>query len=144
MRRSTFAVIPLVALALVSCGGGSDSDRSPTADIDPCSLITDADLTTVLGVVYLAEQGEPAGPFTNCSWGTGEVLVSIAPSETVITAPGEDECPSAEIGGESYACPGRVKFLIGGIHVTVSTISPTTEDMHLLALAERVLQKLRD
>ena len=143
MRMSTFAVIPLIALALISCGGGSDTAGSPTTDIDPCSLITDADLTAVLGVVYTAEEGEPAGPFTSCSWGTGEVLVSIAPSETVITAPGEDECPSAEIGEESFACPGRVKFLTRGIHVTVSTISPLTEDNHLLALAERVLQKLQ-
>lgn len=105
-----------------------DSGGSKTAGIDVCALLTDAELSAVLGSAPPAEAGEPAGPFTNCSWGIGRVLVSIATSDNLILAPGEDECPSAEIGEVSHSCPGRVMFLTNGIHVSVTTIENVTND----------------
>ena len=122
--------------------GSDDAAPSATGDIDTCALLTDDELIAVLGEAPPPEESEPAGPFTGCSWGTGDVLVSIASSDSVILAPGEDECPSAEIGDESYACEQRVKFLTNGIHVTVSTINPFVTDEQLLALAATVLPKL--
>ncbi len=153
--RLAIATISAATLIFASCGGDDgpsgaglggddgDSNRSRTADIDVCSLLTDAELTAVLGAAPPAEASEPAGPFTGCSWGTGDVIVSIATTDTLILAPGEDECPSAGLGDESYACEGRVKFLTNGIHVSVQTIGPFTGDQ-LLALAATVLPKLQD
>ena len=152
--RRTAAIICAVVLALAACGGddgdnggggaeaGTGDAGSRTADIEPCSLLTESELTAVLGVAPPADESEPAGPFTGCSWGTGDVIVSIATSDSVILAPGEDECPSANLGDESYACEQRVKFLTNGIHVTVSTINAFVTNDHLHALAEAVLPKL--
>lgn len=122
--------------------GGGDVDASKTADIQPCGLLTDAELTAVLGEAPTPEESEPAGPFTGCSWGTGDVLVSIATSDIVILAPGEDECPSAGLGDESYLCSQRVKILTNGIHLTVSTINPFVTDDQLVDLATAVLPRL--
>ncbi|MCI0425489.1 MAG: hypothetical protein L0Z47_06510 [Actinobacteria bacterium] len=137
--RPTAVALSVTVLLLVSCGGqGDDAGDSATAGIEPCSLLTESDLISVLGVAYLGEETEPAGPFIGCSWGGGEVLVQIAASETVITAPGEGDCPTAGIGEGSYACPGRVKFLMNGVHVSVSTISPLVDDDQLLGVARVV------
>lgn len=150
--RVAFAVICITVVVLASCGGdvGDDTssddggvDRSKTSDIEPCSLLTDAELTAILGEAPTADVSEAAGPFTGCSWGTGDVIVSIAESDSVILAPGEDECPSAGLGDESYACEQRVKLLTNGIHVSVTTINPFVTDEQLLALAEAVLPKLQ-
>jgi len=148
-------VLLLGALAIVvaSCGdddslvpdGGGNGDGggdSKTADIEPCSLLTDAELTAVLGEAPVGEEAEPAGPFTGCSWGTGDVGVSIATSDALILAPGEDECPSAGLGDESHACEQRIKILTNGIHVTVRTINPFVTNNQLVELAGMVLEKL--
>lgn len=143
------AVITVLLLALTSCGddsadgsGGDASAASRTATIEPCTLLSDAELAAVLGTAPAAEESEPAGPFTGCSWGTGDIIVSIAPSDSVILAPGEEGCPSADLGDESYRCEGRVKFLVDGIHVTVSTINGLITDDQLVALAQRVSSRL--
>lgn len=157
--RLTIAAISLAALLLASCGDDSggggllgSGDAGPTvtgaagartAGIEPCSLFTDAELIEVLGEAPPAEESAPAGPFTGCSWGTGEVLVSIATTESIILAPGENECPSAGLGDESYACEDRVKFLTDGIHASVSTIDAFVTDDQLLALAQVLLPKLQ-
>ena len=70
------------------------------------------------------------------------MFVSIASSDTVILAPGENECPTANLGDDSYLCSGRIKFLVNGVHVTVSTIDPFVTNEQLLALAEAVLPKV--
>jgi len=143
------AAIAVLLLALTACGDDSadDSradaaDASRTAAIEPCTLLSDAELAEVLGTAPVAEESEPAGPFTGCSWGTGDIIVSIAPSDSVILAPGEEDCPSAGLGDESYRCEGRVKFLIDGIHVSVSTINGEISDDLLVALAQRVSSRL--
>jgi len=151
--RLAIATICAAALMLASCGGdeGSgasaadvgDSGGSKTADIDVCALLTDAEITAVLGEAPTPDPSEPAGPFTGCSWGTGDVIVSIATTDSIILAPDEDECPSAELGDESYACEGRVKLLANGIHVSVSTINPFVTDDQLLTLAATLLPKLQ-
>lgn len=152
--KLAIATICAATLVLASCGGddGSgddaaevgDSTGSKTADIDVCGLLTDAELTAVLGEAPPPDPSEPAGPFTGCSWGTGDVIVSIATTDSIILAPGEDECPTAGLGDESYACEGRVKFLTNGIHTSVSTINPFVTDDHLLTLAATVLPKLQE
>ena len=156
--RSTMATIFGATLVLAACGDsgggagpagvGAGNDNGPaassTADIVPCDLLTDAELTLVLGEAPPAEESEPAGPFTGCSWGTGDVLVSVAPSDSVILAPGEEDCPSAGLGDDSYLCEGRVKYVTRGIHVTVSTINPFVTDDQLLSLATTLLPKLQD
>ena len=86
--------------------------------------------------------GTAAGPFTGCSWGTGLLIVQITPSETLILAPGEDDCRSAGVGDESADCPGRVKFLTNGIHVSVSTIEDIAGDQ-LKAVARTLFPKLK-
>jgi len=158
MRRLIVVTGVLVVL-LTACGDdgdgaglfGGDDDGLPTvtgsagertADIDPCSLLTEGELTAVLGRAPIPEESAPAGPFTGCSWGTGDVLVSIATTDSAILAPGEEECPSADLGEESYACEGRVKFLLDGIQVGVSTIDPFLDDAVLLQLAQLVEPKI--
>lgn len=151
--RPAVAIVLAAALVLASCSGGEGdpfsaldgggSDPPTTSGIDPCSLLTEAELSAVLGVVPEPKESEPAGPFTGCTWGTGMVFVSIAPAVSVILAPGEDECPPAGIGDESYSCEGRVKFLTNGIHVSVSTIDNLTSDQ-LVTLAQDVLPKLQE
>jgi len=154
--RPTIATVCVAAIVLVSCGddgsvaefggggeGGGGSGGSKTAEIDVCSLLTEAELTATIGEAPPPDPSEPAGPFTGCSWGTGDVIVSIATTDSLILAPGEDECPSAELGDESYACEDRVKFLTNGIHTSVSTINPFVTDEQLLALATTLLPKLQ-
>ena len=154
MAQRVVLAVAAVALLIASCGGDGNSgssgaidseagaSRSSGSNIDVCGLLSGAELSAVLGEAPQPEESEPAGPFTGCSWGTGDVIVSVAETGSIILAPGEDECPSAGLGDESYACEGRVKFLIDGIHVTVSTIDPFVTDDQLQALAERVLSKL--
>ena len=154
MTRRVVLAAAAFALLIASCGddGGSGASsatdgeagvsQSSGSNIDVCELLSAAELSTVLGEAPQPEETEPAGPFTGCSWGTGDVIVSVAETGSVILAPGEDECPSAGLGDESYACEGRVKFLTGGIHVTVSTIDPFVTDDQLQSLAGTVLSKL--
>ncbi len=154
MAQRVVLAVAAVALLIASCGddgisGGSDAvdseagaSQSSGSNIDVCDLLSAAELSAVLGETPQPEESEPAGPFTGCSWGTGDVIVSVAETGSIILAPGEDECPSAGLGEESYACEGRVKFLIDGIHVTVSTIDPFVSDDQLQSLAEAVHSKL--
>jgi hypothetical protein len=147
-------VVAAAALLIASCGDDSSSggagaidnevgaSRSSGSNIDVCDLLSAEDLSAALGEARQPEESEPAGPFTGCSWGTGDIIVSVAETGSIILAPGEDECPSAGLGEESYACEGRVKFLTDGIHVTVSTIDPFVTDDQLQGLAERILSKL--
>ena len=154
MTQRVVLAFAAAVLLIASCGddgssGGSDAidseagaSRSSGSNIDVCGLLSAAELSAVLGEAPQPEESEPAGPFTGCSWGTGDIIVSVAETGSIILAPGEDECPSAGLGEESYACEGRVKFLTDGIHVTVSTIDPFVTDDQLRALAEAVLSKL--
>jgi len=151
--RLAIATICAATLMLAACDSDDglgddaaeveDSAGSKTAEIDVCALLTDAELTAVLGQAPPGDPSEPAGPFTGCSWGTGDVIVSIATTDSIILAPGEDECPTAGLGDESYACEDRVKFLTNGIHASVSTINPFVTDDQLLTLAATVLPKLQ-
>ena len=150
MRRF-YVSMTLVMAVLSACGDdsglaatslGDSSGGSKTAGIDVCTLLTDDELSAVLGVVPAAEATEGAGPFTGCSWGIGDVLVQVATSDSLILAPGQaEDCPSANIGEVSVSCPGSVKFLLNGIHTSVTTIGATTEDQ-LLALARTIPSKL--
>lgn len=154
MAQRVVLTVAAAALLIASCGGDGSSESSGDIDneagatqssgssIDVCDLLSAADLTAVLGEAPQAKESEPAGPFTGCSWGTGDVLVSVAETGSIILAPGEDECPSAGLGEESYACEGRVKFLTNGTHVTVSTIDPFVTDDQLQDLAATVLSNL--
>jgi len=154
MTQRVVLAVAAIALLIASCGDdgsseGSDAidsetgaSRSNSSNIDVCDLLSAAELSAVLGEAPQPEESEPAGPFTGCSWGTGDVIVSVAETGSIILAPGEDECPSAGLGDESYACEGRVKFLIEGIHVTVSTINPFVTGDQLRGLADTVLSKL--
>jgi hypothetical protein len=145
------ALSVLLVLVLTGCGdsadggeaNGTENGATDTSGIDVCALLSDEELTSAIGIAPPKEASEPAGPFTGCSWGTGLLIVQIAPSETLIMAPGEDDCPSAGIGDESVSCPGRVKFLTNGIHVSVSTIEDITEDQ-MKAVATTLLPKLQD
>ena len=151
MRLIT-AALCVFTLVLTSCGGDDsagpgfgdlDADTASLPNnVDVCSLLTDAELTAVLGEALLPDESEPAGPFTGCSWGTGTVLISVAQTGSIILAPGEDECPSADLGDESYSCEGRVKFLTGDTHVSVSTIDPFVTEDQLLTFAATVLPKI--
>lgn len=155
--KLTVALASIALLLLAACGGGDNSDGAAsdtgngvssnigerTANIEPCTLLTDADLTAIIGSVPTAQESTPAGPFTGCSWGLGIVRLSIATSDRVILAPGENECPSADLGEESYHCEGRIKLLTNGIHLTVSTSDRRVTDAHLLAITEVVLPKLQ-
>ena len=139
----------MAALVLTACGGGdgsssdADSDRGNTDGIDICELLSDEEISAAIGSAPASEPTEPAGPFTGCKWGSGTLFVQIAPATTLITAPGESDCPSAGIGDESTICFGSVKFLTNGIHTTVSTIEDVSEDQ-LLAVATTLLPKLEN
>ncbi len=151
MRLITAAICAFT-LVLTSCGGddsagpgfgdfGDDDDSLPN-DVDVCALLTDAELTAVFGEALVPDESEPAGPFTGCSWSTGTVIISVAQTGSIILAPGEEECPSADLGDESYSCEGRVKFLTSGTHVSVSTIDPFVTEDQLLTVAATVLPKI--
>ncbi len=153
--KFTTTIICAAALIVSSCSSGGDGpgafgdssgdgdSQSSTSGIDVCALLTEAELTTVLGNAPAPSPSEPAGPFTGCSWGTGRVLVSIAPATSLILAPGqEDECPDAGVGDVSLSCPGKVMFLTNGIHASVTTIEAVDESQ-LIALADIVLPKLQ-
>jgi hypothetical protein len=140
-------------LVLVSCGGsnedggnGNDSNTdngaTSTAGIDVCALLSDEELIATIGSTPASEPSEPAGPFTGCSWGSGLLIVQIAPAVTLITAPSDKDCPSAGIGDQSAFCSG-LKFLTNGIHTSISTIENLTEDQRL-AVARVLLPKLQD
>ncbi len=151
--RPTLATVTVLILLFASCGddGGrpfaepgadSSSGGSKTADIDACTLLTDAELTAVLGAVPPSESFGPNGPFTGCTWGTGDVSVSIATTDALILAPGaREECDPGDLGEDSLICGGQVIFLLNGIQVGVTTISATTIDQ-LLALARTIPPKL--
>lgn len=152
MRRRT-AIACAALLVLVSCGGGNGDDgngsgssgeteATSTADIDVCELLSDEELIATIGSAPAAEPSEPAGPFTGCSWGSGLLIVQIAPAVTLITAPSDKDCPSAGIGDQSAFCSG-LKFLTNGIHTSISTIENLTEDQRL-AVARVLLPKLQD
>ena len=152
--RLRIATACVALLVLASCGGnnGTDSngtDSNPdtggtsTADIDICALLSDQEITAAIGSAPASEPTEPAGPFTGCKWGSGLLFVQIAPAVTLITAPGEVDCPSAGIGDESTVCFGSVKFLTNGIHVSVSTIENVTAEQ-MKAVATTLLPKLQD
>jgi hypothetical protein len=148
--RLRIATILTVVLVLASCGNGGDTNGSNdatrgsnTADIDICALLSDEDISAAIGSAPPSEPTEPAGPFTGCKWGSGLLFVQIAASNTLITAPSEQDCRSPGIGEESTACPGSVKFLADGIHATISTIEDLTE-AQMTAVAETLLAKLRE
>ncbi len=134
------------ALLFAACGGDSSAvptTESRTADIDVCALLTPEEISSIFGEAMTPEASEPAGPFTGCSWDTGDLLLSIATTTSLILAPGEDECPSVGVGEVSHQCEGRgIKFLIDGIHVSVSTINGLVTDEQLLAAARAVETKL--
>ena len=122
---------------------GSSEGGSLTDAIAPCELITEAELTAVVGRALAPEESEPAGPFTGCSWGTGTVLISLATTDNPILAPGQEEdCPTAGIGDRSFICPGKVTVLVGGIQYSVSTIDAFIEQDVLINLAAIVEPKL--
>jgi hypothetical protein len=134
----------IALLIATACGDGTAEDGgggSNTADIDVCSLLSDEEVSSAVGVVPASEPTEPAGPFTGCKWGNGFLYVQIAPSTTLITAPGEDECSAAGVGEESVACPGSVKFLTNGFHTTISTIEDVTTEQ-MINVATILLPKL--
>jgi len=147
--RLRIATICVALLVVASCGGsdgsGSNADNgaTSTADIDICALLSNEEIAAAIGSAPLSQPTEPAGPFTGCKWGSGLLFVQIAPSSTLITAPSETDCPSPGIGDESTSCPGSVKFLTNGIHVTVSTIEDLSE-AQLTAVAAALLPKLQD
>lgn len=148
------AIILIAALVAAACGGngtgesgGDDDSGSGTAarstdHIDICTLLSDEEITAAIGNAPPKKPTEPAGPFTGCNWGSGTLIVQIAPSSTIITAPAESDCPSAGIGEVSTMCFGSVKFLNAGIHVTVSTIEDITESQ-MLTVAQTLLPKLQ-
>lgn len=151
--RPRIAIAFVAFLVLASCGdsNGSDTNESgssadtggtSTADIDVCALLSDEELVAAIGSAPASEPSEPAGPFTGCSWGSGLLIVQIAPAVTLITAPSDKDCPSAGIGDESAFCSG-LKFLTNGIHTSISTIGNLTEDQRL-AVARTLLPKLQD
>ncbi len=149
MLKFATACAALLVLLLASCGGDDGSDSkgtkdgaTSTANIDVCSLLSDEEITAAIGNAPASEPTEPAGPFTGCKWGSGLLFVQIAPSTTLITAPGETDCPSAGIGDESTLCFGSVKFLTNGIHTTISTIEDLSE-AQLTAVATTLLPKLQ-
>ena len=111
------AALALAALLLAACssnGGvgetptvveteepdGEAADKSRTADIDVCALLSDTEISAVLGAAPPSEASEPVGPLTGCSWGTGTLIVQIAPADSLVLAPGEEDCPSAGLGDE--------------------------------------------
>ena len=150
MLKFATACAALLVLLLASCGGGDGSDSNgtndeatSTADIDVCSLLSDEEITAAIGSAPVSKPTEPAGPFTGCSWGSGLLYVQIAPSATLITAPGETDCPSAGIGDQSTMCPGSVDFLTNGIHTSISTIEDLSQ-AQMLAVATTLLPKLQD
>ena len=65
-----------------TAAGGSGSDQSRTTDIDVCALLSDAEISGVLGAAPPSKATEPSGPFTGCSWGTGRLIVSIATADS--------------------------------------------------------------
>lgn len=151
--RPRIAIACAALLVLASCGGseGSDGDgndssadteATSTADIDVCALLSDEELIATIGSAPASKPSEPAGPFTGCSWGSGLLIVQIAPAVTLITAPSDKDCPSAGIGDQSAFCSG-LKFLTNGIHTSISTIENLTEDQRL-AVARTLLPKLQD
>jgi hypothetical protein len=133
---------PFVGDAAGDAAADTGGDESGTVNgIDPCTLITDDEMAAVLGRSLPSELGDNNGGFLGCSWNTGDVLVSIAAMPSIVLAPGNEECPSADLGEESVNCPGAVKFWTNGMHVSVSTISNVENDQ-LLALARVVESKL--
>lgn len=160
---TVMAAMAMLALVAVGCGddgggnplvadgasggagdGGADSgDDSTVNGIDPCTLVTDDEMTAVIGRSLQGELGDNNGGFLGCSWNTGDVIVTIAAVPSIVLAPGNEECPSADLGEESVNCPGAVKFWTDGLHVSVSTISNVDNDQ-LLALARVVEAKLAE
>ncbi len=156
------AGLALAAMLLAACGGsggsggttptvveteeldGEAADESRTADIDVCALLSDAEISAILGATPPSEASEPVGPLTGCSWGTGTLIVQIATADALALAPGEEDCPSAGLGDESVVCVGRVKFLTNGIRASVQTIDPGVSDDQLLAVATTLLPKLQE
>ncbi len=149
--KLTVIIVCAAALVAASCssdsGGraalaGNGQAQSATSDIDVCSLLTDAELISVLGDAPVPSESDPIGSLIGCSWGTGRVILSIRPADALILGPDEDQCPSPGLGDESVSCPGRVKFLTNGIHASVTTIE-RVDETQLIAIANIVLPKLQ-
>ena len=137
----------IALLVLSSCGGtsegGTNADNAETSTdgIDICALLSDEEISAAIGSAPASEPTEPIADLTGCNWGSGLLIIQIRPSNTLITAPTETDCPSAEIGDESRSCPGRVKFLTNGIHTTIQTIEDLSE-AQLIAVANMLAPKL--
>ena len=155
--KLVIAVAYVLFLVLASCGGNGETspggdtsqttvagvDGGRTEDIDVCALLTDEELTAAVGRAPTSRPTEPIGGLTGCSWGVGLVIVQIRTSETLVTAPLEADCPSANIGVQSTVCFGSVKFLTSNdIQATISTIEPL-EESQLLTIATTLLPKLQ-
>ena len=149
--RLAFATACVALLVLASCGGGGDTSSTTAADpgsgstegIDVCALLTDEELIAAVGSAPSSRPTDPIGGLTGCSWGTGLVIVQIRETETLVTAPLEADCPSANIGVQSTVCSGSVKFLTSNeIQATISTIEPL-EESQLLTIATTLLPKLQ-
>lgn len=147
----------IAVLILASCGGNGTTDATndtsgttasagserSTEDIDVCGLLTDAEMTAAVGRAPSSRPTDPIGGLTGCSWGTGLIIVQIRNTTTLVTAPLESDCPSADLGEESTVCLGSVKFLTSNnIQATISTIE-NIEESQLLAVASTILPKLQ-
>ena len=117
-------------------GGGGQTDS-----VDVCQLLTADEIMTAMGFpdepLPSSENTGPSGPFTGCSWGTGWLLVQVAESDRLILPP-SDPCPAIDLGDDARECPGDIKFLTNGVHVSITTLD-RHPNSSLLAIADLLL-----
>ena len=163
--KAIFTTACAAFLVLASCGGNGgeggsggtadtadstgaadagDNGGTATAGIDVCALLSDEEIAGALGRAPITSRPtEPIAGLTGCSWDTGLLIVQIRPSSTLITAPFEVDCPSANVGEDSIVCNASLDFISNNIHASVTTIE-NVEEAQLVAIAMILEPRLRN
>ena len=127
MSSRTVSLVPLVALLLLGwkCGGdsGSSSKSVSTAGapagakaLDPCSVLTPAEIEAVTGAKSVAPRKEAHGSVGTCNFHAGE---EIMPVVSIVLAPG---MPDVSSSAEMAAWRSKQGTSFGGVKIIIEPV----------------------
>jgi hypothetical protein len=146
-RLATFGV---VALTLISCGGGEDNAGGDGRNIETCTLITVAEAEAWLGgpveppAPYDGPDPEPTCVYRSAGAQT-QILLQVYDGEQYYGGDNSEIHPDAQpvdVGETGYIENGSVAFLQNDWSVSITRISGPVSDESLVAAARTVSSRL--